>query len=224
VYVADSLHGYLKYTKEEYIKAWQNRKDDKLDGKGIVILLEPSPEFYRQEGDRKDKKGLGLILSYLKGDSKYVVQIVLGLLGGTILQLSFPFLTQSIVDKGIATGDIGFIYVILIAQLTLMLSSSFFSLIQGWLLLFVGSRASILIATDYLRKLLKKSLSFFDAKTSGDILQRITDSSRIERLISSAPGTIFSYLNAVIFLFILLYYDLTIFIIFCLGIFLYVLL
>jgi len=223
VYVADSLHGHLKYTKEEYIKAWQNRKDDKLEDKGIVILLEPSPEFYKQEGDTKDKKGLGLILSYLKVDSKYVVQIVLGLLGGTILQLSFPFLTQSIVDKGIATGDIGFIYVILIAQLTLMLSSSFFSLIQGWLLLFVGSRASILIATDYLRKLLKKSLSFFDAKTSGDILQRITDSSRIERLISSAPGTIFSYFNAVIFLFILLYYDLTIFLIFCLGIFLYVL-
>lgn len=223
VYVADSLIGLLKYTKEEYVKAWQNRKDNKLDGKGIVILLEPSPDFYKQEGDEKNKKGLSLILSYLSVDSKYIVQIILGLLGGTILQLAFPFLTQSIVDKGIVTGDINFIYVILIAQLTLMLSSSFFSLIQGWLLLFVGSRASILIATDYLRKLLKKSLSFFDSKTSGDILQRINDSSRIERLISSAPGTIFSYLNAMIFLFILLYYDFLIFLIFCTGILLYVL-
>lgn len=223
VYVADSLIGLLKYTKEEYIKAWQNRNDDNLNDKGIVILLEPSPDFYKQEDDQKSKKGLSLIYSYMSVDSKYVFQIVLGLLGGTILQLAFPFLTQSIVDKGIVSGDINFIYIILIAQLTLMFSSSFFSLIQGWLLLFVGSRASILIATDYLRKLLRKSLSFFDSKTSGDILQRINDSSRIERLISSAPGTIFSYLNATIFLFILLYYDFSIFLIFSIGIVLYIL-
>jgi len=223
VYVADSLIGQLKYTKKEFVKAWQNRKDEELHGKGIVILLEPSPDFYKEEGDTKSKKGISLIYSYISMDSKYVFQIILGLLGGTILQIAFPFLTQAIVDKGIATKDIGFIYVILIAQLTLMLSGSFFSLIQGWLLLFVGSRASILIATDYLRKLLRKSMSFFDAKTSGDILQRINDSSRIERLITSAPGTIFSYLNAIIFLFILLSFDFLIFLIFSIGIVAYVL-
>lgn len=222
IYVADSLHGLLKYTKDDFIEAWQNRKDSKNNENGIVILLEPSPDFYKQEGDEKSKKGISLIYSYMSVDSKYVFQIILGLLGGTILQLAFPFLTQSIVDKGIVTGDINFIYVILIAQLTLMLSGSFFSLIQGWLLLFVGSRASILIATDYLRKLLRKSLSFFDSKTSGDILQRVNDSSRIERLISSAPGTIFSYLNAIIFLFILMYYDFIVFLIFITGILLYV--
>lgn len=222
VYVADSLLGHIKYSKDEYIKAWQNRKDDAINEKGIVILLEPSPDFYKQEGDNKNIKGLGLIFSYMSVDSKYVFQIFLGLLGGTILQLALPFLTQSIVDKGIVTGDINFIYVILIAQMMLVLSATFFSIIQGWLLLFVGSRASILIATDYLRKLLRKSLTFFDSKTSGDILQRINDSSRIEQLISSAPGTIFSYINALMFLFILMYYDLTIGLIFIIGIFLYV--
>lgn len=223
IHVADPLHGLLKYSKEEYIQGWQNRKDKEVDGKGIAILLEPSTDFYKQNGDEKKQNGIGLIYSYIKNDNRYVVQIILGLFGGTILQVAFPFLTQSIVDQGITTNDLNFIIVVLIAQMTLMLSSSIFTLIQGWLLLFVGSRASILIATDYLRKLLNKSLSFFDAKTSGDILQRINDSSRIERLISSAPGTVFSYLNAIIFLFILLYYSLSIFIVFVIGVVLYVL-
>lgn len=222
VYVADSLHGTIKYSHEDYIRRWQNRKDNDFNQKGIIILLEPTPKFYEQEGDKKEQGGLKMLLSYISKDKRYIFQIILGLIGSTIIQLAFPFLTQAVVDKGIANQDLSFILVILIAQITLFLSSSAFSLIQSWLLLFVGSRASILIATDYLRKLLSKSLSFFDSKTSGDILQRINDSSRIERLISTAPSTIFSYLNAIIFLFILLYYDVTIFFVFISGIVLYV--
>lgn len=222
VYVADSLHGLLKYSHSEYIKCWQNRKDDEINQKGIIILLEPTPNFYNQNDDKKANGGLNILRTYLSKEKKYIYQIALGLLGGTIIQLAFPFLTQAVVDKGIINQDLNFILILLIAQITLFLSSTIFSLIQSWLLLFIGTRVSILIATDYLRKLLSKSLSFFDTKTSGDILQRINDSSRIERLISTAPSTIFSYLNALVFLFILLYYDLAIFSVFTVGIVLYI--
>lgn len=221
VYVSDPLHGLLSYTKDEFIKGWQNRKDTDVNNEGIVIFLEPTPDFYRNPGD-KNPKGIRKILSYLAKDKKYLIQISFGLIAATIIQFIFPFLTQAIVDKGIATQDLNFIYVILLAQITLFLSSSMFSFVQNWLLLFVGSRASIMIATDYLRKLLKKPLSFFDSKTAGDILQRINDSTKIETLISNAPYTIFSYLNAFVFLLVIFYYDTTIFIIFVIGILLYV--
>lgn len=221
VYVVDPAYGQLTFSKADFIKRWQNRKDERLDDKGIVILLEPSPEFYKNEDDEQGVKGLRVIFGYLSKDRRYIVQIVLGLIAGTIIQFAFPFMTQAIVDQGIATRDLSLIFTILIAQITLFLSSSLFSLIQGWLLLFVGSKASIMISTDYLRKLLKKSVSFFDSKTSGDILQRINDSSRIERLIISAPSTIFSYFNALVFLAILLYYDLRIFFVFLTGAILY---
>ncbi|WP_291960122.1 peptidase domain-containing ABC transporter [Maribacter sp.] len=222
VYVADPMYGHLEYSKENYIKAWQNRKDENYGEDGLIIMLEPTPEFYAIEGE-KPKKGLSLIFSYVTQKKKYLNQIILGLVGGSLIQLAFPFITQAVVDQGISTGSISFITILLVAQLTLFVSSSFFSLIQGWLLLFVGSRASILMSTDYLRKLLKKSLSFFDSKTPGDIIQRINDSSRIEDLISSMPGTIFSYFNAIIFLMILLYYDFVIFTVFIIGVILYVL-
>ncbi|GJM31478.1 MAG: ABC transporter ATP-binding protein [Saprospiraceae bacterium] len=223
VYVADPSYGLITFSKEDFIQRWQNRKDDRTDDKGIVILFEPTPEFYKNEDDEESNKGLSVIFGYLGKDRRYLVQIVLGLLAGTIIQFAFPFLTQAIVDQGIATRDVSLIAMILVAQITLYLSSSLFSLIQGWLLLFVGSKASILISTDYLRKLLRKSVSFFDSKTSGDILQRINDSSRVERLITSAPTTIFSYFNACVFLLVLLYYDLTIFLVFLGGASLYIL-
>jgi len=222
VYVVDPAYGPLTFSKAEFIKRWQNRKDERLDDKGIVILLEPSPEFYKNEDDEQGGKGLRVILGYLSKDRRYIVQIILGLIAGAIIQFAFPFMTQAIVDQGIATRDLSLIFTILIAQITLFLSSSLFSLIQGWLLLFVGSKASIMISTDYLRKLLRKSVSFFDSKTAGDILQRINDSSRIERLIISAPSTIFSYFNALVFLAILLYYDLPIFTVFLVGAILYI--
>lgn len=220
IWVADPSYGLITYTKQEFIKKWQNRKDAETGEKGIVILFEPTPEFHQTETTKK-KSGLSLISSYISKENAQVFQIVLGLIAGTIVQFAFPFLTQAIVDQGIATRDIGFIYVILIAQITLYLSSSLFSLIQGWLLLFVGSRASILIATDYLRKLLKKPLAYFDSKTSGDIIQKINDSVRIERLILSAPATLFSYISSFVFLGILFYYDATIFYVFVSGLLLY---
>jgi ATP-binding cassette subfamily B protein len=223
VYVSDPSYGHLKFSHKDFVKRWQNRKDDRMDEKGIVILFEPSPEFYKNEDDEENKKGLSIIWGYLSKDRRYLIQILLGLIAGTIIQFAFPFLTQAIVDQGIMTRDINLIVVILIAQITLFLSSSIFRLIQSWLLLFVGSKASIMISTDYLRKLLKKSVSFFDSKTSGDILQRINDSSRIERLITSAPTTIFSYFNSLVFLAVLLYYDLTIFLVFTAGAALYIL-
>ncbi len=222
VYCCDPSFGLLDFSKAEFIKRWQHRKDKRLDDKGIVILFEPTPTFYKNEGDVETKKGLGIIWGYLKTENKYIAQIVIGLFAGLLIQFALPFLTQAIVDQGIATQDISLIFLILIAQITLFLSSSFFSLIQGWLLLFIGSKTSILISTDYLRKLLKKSVSFFDSKTSGDILQRINDSTRVERLITTAPATIFSYFNALVFLFILLYYDLNIFLVFVVGAVLYI--
>ena len=222
LHIVDPSFGALTHDKKTFIQAWQNRKDDEVDKKGFVILLEPTPDFYKGQEDDYDEKGLRTVLPYLRNYRTYIWQLFLGLIIGSVIQFILPFLTQALVDKGINYRDIDFIYVILLAQIMLFLSTSFLSIIQGWLLLYMGSRINILIASDYLSKLLSKTLSFFDAKTPGDILQRINDSSRIEAFLTTAPGTIFSYFNASVFLFVLFYYSPTIFTVFVAGIVLYI--
>ena len=220
VYVADPLHGRIKYSKEEFIKAWQNSTSPKPGDQGVVLLLEPTVDFYQKENSEK-AKGLRTLIPYFKNYSSYIWQVLLGLLVGIVIQLCLPFLTKSLVDKGINFKDVNFVYVLLAAQLMLFLSSSVITILRSWLLLFVGARASMLITSDYLNKLLRKSLSFFDSKTPGDILQRIRESSRIETFLTAAPERIFSYFNALIFLVFIGFYSLTILGIFIVGIVLY---
>jgi len=220
VYVADPSHGLIQYNKREFIEAWQNNKKADDNSEGIIILLEPTAKFYNQE-NTDFSKGLRGILPYLKNYTKYILQVFIGLIAGSLIQLILPFITQKLVDQGINLGNISFVYILLLAQLMLFSSSVFLTVIRSWLLLYVGARVNMLIASDYLVKLLNKTVSFFDSKTPGDILQRINESSRIETFLVSAPISLFSYINALIFLFVLAYYSITILIIFLIGILLY---
>ncbi len=223
VFVADPDHGLITYNKEEFIEGWQNTKYLSNSNEGLLILIEPSPEFYKKDTDKKDDTGFKTLIPYLKPYKKYISQLFIGLFVGSIIQLIFPFLTQSIVDKGINYRDINFIHLILIAQLMLFVSQSGVSVIRSWLVLIVGARINISLASDFLIKMVKLPISFFDSKITGDVLQRMQDSRRIETFLTTSPNSIFSIFNLIIFLGILFYYNYKIFLIFLLGATLYIL-
>ncbi|GHT66411.1 ABC transporter ATP-binding protein [Bacteroidia bacterium] len=216
-YVADPAGGKLKYTQEEFCRCWlSNRREGKDEG--IALFLEPTPEFYTSEDETVNRRSFSFLFSYLKPYKNFIFQLVLGLLFGSLLQLIFPFLTQSVVDIGINSRNIGFIYLVLIAQLMLTLSSSTIEFIRGWILLHLGSRIDIALISDFLIKLMKLPMGYFDTKMTGDILQRIGDHSRIQSfLTNSTLGTLFSMFNILIFGIILCLYNLKIFAIFFIG-------
>ncbi len=221
VYVADPAFGLVKYTKTEFLKNWISVQQDG-EKKGLALLLETTPDFYAEEGEVIDKSNFRFLLSYLKPHRKYIVQLILGMLLGSMLQLLFPFLTQSIVDVGINNNDINFIYLILIAQLVLFISRMSVDFIRGWILLHLSTRMNISLISDFLIKLMKLPLGFFDIKLIGDILQRIGDHRRIEHfLTTSSLNIIFSLFNLVIFGIVLAIYSWKILLLFIFGSFLY---
>jgi ATP-binding cassette subfamily B protein len=185
-------------------------------------LLETTPDFYAEEGEVVDKSSFRFLVSYLKPHRKYIVQLILGMLLGSILQLIFPFLTQSIVDVGINNNDIDFIYLILIAQLVLFISRMSVDFIRGWILLHLSTRMNISLISDFLIKLMKLPLGFFDIKLIGDILQRIGDHRRIEHfLTTSSLNIMFSLVNLLVFGIVLAVYSWKILLLFIFGSFLY---
>lgn len=222
VNVADPDHGLITYSKVEFIEGWQNTRYLNNANEGLLILLEPTPKFTDAEPVNTKNKGFKSLLSYLQPYRKYIIQLFIGLFVGSIIQLILPFLTQSVVDKGINYRDLNFIHLILIAQLTLFLSQASVSIIRSWLLLIVGARINISLASDFLIKMMKLPISFFDSKITGDVLQRMQDSRRIENFLVSSPNTLFSLFNMFIFLIVLLYYNYIIFLIFLAGATLYV--
>ncbi len=221
VYVADPAHGLVTYTREEFLKGWLSTKQGEED-MGICLLLEPTPDFYKQEDETLNKKSFGYLFSYVKPHRKFIVQLLLGMILGSLLQLIFPFLTQSVVDVGIGNRDLSFITLVLIAQLVLFASQTTVEFIRSWILLHISTRINISLISDFLIKLMRLPIGFFDTKMIGDLMQRIGDHTRIENfLTSSSLQVLFSMVNLVIFAVVLGIYSLKILAIFLIGSILY---
>jgi len=217
IYIADPASGKLKYTREEFCRCWISTKDDGKDI-GVALLLESSPDFYEHENEKVNRKGFSFLLSYLRPYKKLIVQLLMGLLFSSLLQLMLPFLTQSIVDFGISAQNIGFVYLILISKFVLTFSSSTVGFIRGWILLHLGTRINIALISDFLIKMMRLHMGYFDTKMVGDILQRINDHTRIQNyLTNSSLSILFSVFNIFIFSIVLLMYSFTIFAIFFTG-------
>lgn len=217
VEVADPAGGKQRYTQEEFCRCWISSQTDE-QAIGIALLLEPTPEFYAQEGERVNRRGFAFLFNYIRPYRNFITQVIIGLVVGSLLQLVLPFLTQSIVDVGIATNDLSYIWLVLIAQLMLMISSTATDFIRGWILLHLGTRVNIALISDFLIKLMRLPMGYFDTKMTGDILQRINDHSRIQHyLTNSSLNVVFSAFTLIIFSLVLLLYNFSIFGIFVVG-------
>ena len=217
--IADPAAGILRFTKEELEKNWISTNNNNNERKGISLLLQPSPDFYNNTNESKVKKnGLLPFFLYLKPFKKQLYQLLLGIISVSLLQLIFPFLTQAMVDIGIRDGNISFIKLILIAQLVLFVARLSVEFIRSWLLLHINTRINISLISDFLIKIMKMPLRFFDTKTIGDILQRINDHKRIETFLTGNSVTLlFSFINFFVFAGVLGFYKPGILLIFLAG-------
>jgi len=225
LFVADPAIGLLTFTHNEFKPNWISDKEEGQE-EGIALLLDPSPTFYENidETEEKQKTGLAFknIFNYIFPYKKLVLQLFIGLGIASLLQLFLPFLTQSIVDTGVSTGNIHFVYVILLAQLALFAGRLAVEFVRGWILLHISTRINISILTDFLIKLMKLPVSFFDSKKTGDILQRMNDHSRIESFLTgSSLSILFSFINLIIFSIVLAIFNVYIFAVFAIASILY---
>jgi ATP-binding cassette subfamily B protein len=222
VYISDPAHGLISYTKEEFITRWVGNNATENTEEGIVLLVEPTPLFYQEEFEKDEPFGFSFIFKYLFKYKRFIVQLIIGLLAGSLLQLVLPFLTQSVVDVGIKNQDLNFVYLVLFAQLFLFIGKAALEIIRSWILLHLSTRINISLISDFFIKLMKLPISFFDVRMTGDLLQRINDHKRIERILTTSSLTVlFSFFNLIIFSFVLGYYSLQILGVFAIGSVLY---
>ncbi len=213
--VADPARGFITYTREEFEKYWATTivNGQKM---GVALLLSPlapngGMEYSEDKGEKKSPIG-GKGAGYLYQNRRLIVQLAVGLLVASLLQLIFPFLTQSVVDVGVQTRSPSFILLVLLAQLALTVGRTSVEFIRSWLLMHLSTRLNLSLLSDFLIKLTRLPLSFFDTKQFGDIMQRIGDHHRIEQFLTGQTlNTLFSLFNLVVFGSVLAFYNLTIF-------------
>ena len=219
VRVADPAEGPVTLSMKDFLAGWASGADpDTGRPSGIVLLLEPTPTFFREDAEGPRRVGLPFLWQYVRGYARYLGQVWLGVLAASVLQLVFPFLTQAIVDHGITNQDLGFVYVVLIAQLALFFSRTAVEFIRNRILFHVGTRVYVSMISDFLQKLMKLPVPFFDTRQVGDILQRVQDHARVQQFLTAATlNVVFSSLTLVAFGAVLALYSPLIFGVFAAG-------
>ena len=224
IYLSDPSFGLIKYTKAEFLKHWIGNNAHEKTREGIVLTLEPTPSFFMNafQDDNievsNNKISLKFITSYLSKYKKLIFHLLIGLFVTSVISLIVPFLTQSIIDIGIAQNNINFIYLILFAQISLYIGRVSSLAIREWIFLHLSTRINLSIISDFFIKLMKLPISYFDSRMTGDLMQRINDHERIEKLLTNnSLNTLFSLFNLVIFSIVLLYYNKILFLIFGIG-------
>jgi len=213
--IADPARGLIELNETAFANSWIQSNTNE----GIALLLEPTSKFFEQDEIKEDSKNSFSILGkYIKPYKKFLFHVFVGLFVASLLELTIPFLTQSLIDTGVNGGNIRFIYIILFSQLMIFLGKVAIEIIRSWTLLHITARVNISIISDFILKLTKLPIIFFDIKLLSDITQRINDHHRIQAFLTNNTLTIiFSLFNLVIFSFVLITYNFLIFSIFLIG-------
>lgn len=224
IYASDPGFGLIKINIDEFLKYWLTASNKSKEKCGIALLMEPTPKFFQIESKENDKINVKHLLRYLFPYKFYFFQLFLGILVGSFLNLLFPFISQGIIDFGIGNSDINFVVVMLVAQMILIIGQFGNDLIRNWLMLHVTSRICISFISDFLSKLMRLPIAFFDSKKVGDMLQRIDDYSRIQDFMTNSLLSIsMAVVTFVIYSCVMGFYSVSILVIFFIGSFFYVL-
>lgn len=223
IYISDPSYGLITYSEDEFLQNWIGKGATDTTEEGIVLVLETTARFDQQEDVSNKTFSINNYLKhYFFKYKSFIIQLALGLIGGSLLSLVFPFLTQSIVDIGIQNQDLNFIYLVLFAQIMLYIGQMGIEVIRGWILLHLSSRINISIVSDFFIKLMRLPINFFDSRVTADIMQRIADHGRIEQLLTNnSLQTLFSLINFLVFGVVLLFYSYKLFLIYLAGAILY---
>ena len=224
--IADpATDGVMTLDYDTFTQLWHGKDTQE----GIALLLEPGPNFYKdefeiEEGQKNKKVTWGKLGSYLLQHKGYFFQVILGLGAASLLQLFIPFLTQGIVDRGVNMQNLSFVYIALIAQFVLMLGSTIIEFSRQGLLLYISTKTNLSLLSDFWKKLMRLPISYFDSKQTGDIMQRIGDQHRIESFLTgNGINILFSVMNLLVYSFVMMMYSIPVFIIFLIGSTLYLL-
>ncbi len=220
IWVSDPAKGKIKYRHEEFKNGWYQIGENQ----GVLLAIEPTADFKDSKAQKEQKKNsFSSILKYFFPYRRNFVLVFIIMLIVTLLQGVLPFISKAVIDVGIKTSDVNFINMVLIGNVSILLSVMIFNVLRDWILLHITSRVNIALISDYLIKLMKLPVTFFENKLVGDILQRAQDNERVRSFImNNSLSMIFSTFTFVLFAAILLVYNSIIFYIFFAGSALYV--
>ena len=207
-----------EYDRMHFVEGWSDGLSEDGHYRGNVLVLEPTPAFRKRRSVGTGKSSLRYVLRYVLNYKRLLSSLGLGMILAVLLQLAMPFLLKSMVDFGIVLNDPDFILLVVVAQGVLLFTMVLLSALRQYTVSHIGTRVDVSIVSDYISKLTRLPMEFFDSRSRGDIFQRLNDHERLQEFMTGQNMLrVFSLLTFFAFSVVLASWNLTIFFLFLVG-------
>ncbi|MEM7579524.1 MAG: peptidase domain-containing ABC transporter [Mastigocoleus sp.] len=183
--VADPLVGVRYLTKEALLTGWSD---------GVMLLLEPRPDFLSQADDRNKVGGWKRLGQRLFSYRHILAEALLINFVVGLLALLSPFLIQILTDDVLVRGDTQLLTGIVLGVLAMSLISSALQWVQGNLVAHFAHRLELDLVLEFGRTILRLPLSYYESRRSGEVVSRLRDIQTINQLVSQVGVTLPSQL------------------------------
>lgn len=177
--LGDPGWGIIEYRDEELEAVWKSE---------ALLMLKPGKDFIRKKTDSKNQ------LAWIKGLIKDDVPVLLiaAFMGMVlaVLGLAVAIYTQKLIDKILPSGNKELLFKSLGIFVAILLARAFIGYIRGIFLIRQSKDMNIRIVSSFFGKLLLLPKSFFDSTSTGDMIGRLNDSQRIQRVVISLSSNI----------------------------------
>lgn len=151
---------------------------------GVVVMMEPGEQF--QRGGSPSRISLSSYARvYLRGAPITMLQIIGASLILQFFGLALPILTKVVIDQIIPSGSTTLLFSLGIGMLLLIAADLVVSLLRAMLLIYLQNRIDMRIMPAFFEHMLTLPLSFFQQRSSGDIIARMNSNTVIRNIISS---------------------------------------
>ncbi|QXP63264.1 peptidase domain-containing ABC transporter [Polaribacter sp. HaHaR_3_91] len=177
--IGDPAKGIVKYTKEELEKIWTSK---------TCLTLTPNNNFIKSKTKTKNKKDW--FIKLVKEDSKLIsFSIILGL-GIAILSMAMAIFSQKLIDDILPSKDFNKLITGIILVAFLLLIRVLFTALSDFFLIRQSKDFNNRIIDSFYTSLLHLPKPFFDTRKIGELVARLNDTQRVQRVISQIIGNV----------------------------------
>jgi ATP-binding cassette, subfamily C, bacteriocin exporter len=174
----DPASGLMTKSITEIERIWISRK---------CLAVAPGKGFKYLSAEKKEKRRW--ILETIKPDKELLLTSVFVGILISVLGVVMAVFTQKLLDKILPSGEVRVLVIFAILVFILLSVRVILSAIRQYILLSQGKSYNIRIVDGFYNSLLGLPKPFFDSRKTGDMVARLNDTMRIQRVISDIAST-----------------------------------
>ena len=197
IWIADPAKGLRKYKKESFTENWN----------GITLILEPTPEFKKQEEDVSSIKNFTQFVTPYR---TILFEILIASIILNIFGLATPIFTQNVIDKVILHNNVSMLNIMLAGMIIVIIFRFLVGILRQYLIVHTSMKIDLRMLIAFYKHMLALPLDYFKVRKIGDFIERFGENMKIRDFLTNTALTlVLDTILIIVYLSMMFYYNLT---------------